>query len=798
MLSTDTLSWNPPAERIWFIRFANWYVCVTLITAIAACWLGVRSQWLPLYGGAVLALFCCGALLLVRRAAHADDLTRAALIVSVMGYLSTIAAAYILPATITGMIMVPMLALVVSLPHFRDRKLKLLIAGTIATIGLSIVVAERSPFRVHTVPEGFAVLIVITFVIVSMIGVRLWHYRHQLDSLMDNMVSGQQAIEDARGSLERQVEERTAEVRASEERYRMLTKHATDMISVHGPDGTFRYCSPAMERMLGYQVSEIIGTSPLDFIHPDDSWNALYRGKVHDTGAVTTHFRVRHKGGHYLWFETSARTVYDQAASSITEIVAITRDIDARKTTEHQIELLAYFDPLTQLANRRRFHDEILRALASAKQHASRTALLYLDLDGFKKVNDTLGHDAGDELLVQVAGRLRHQARGGDTLARLGGDEFALIMPDLTDSKPAESIAQRILDQFILPFELRGQLIHLGVSVGIACSPEDGTSADDLLKHADIAMYRAKSEGDSYQFYEPSLSVHNEERLRIDTELRHAIPHAELVLHYQPIRSLETGDILHVEALVRWNHPTRGLLQPGAFVPYAEESGLIRSLDRWVMRTALRQIAAWSRQGMALGVSINLSMRSFQDRDLVHYVQSCLEDTGAPASRVTIELTESAAMRDPQTTQEMLEQFKRLGLRIAIDDFGSGQTSLTYLKRLPVDIVKIDRAFIQGVTQDSKDEGVVRAIIALSKGLGVLVVAEGVTDESQCAWLQAAGCEMVQGFGIGMPAPAESVQRLLIDESGHAPGVADGQSMPLLIELARRDSEKHTKITPLR
>jgi diguanylate cyclase (GGDEF)-like protein/PAS domain S-box-containing protein len=549
----------------------------------------------------------------------------------------------------------------------------------------------------------------------------------------------------------------TMALQASELRYRMLATHATDMISLHDIQGYIRYCSPAISAILGYQPEEVLNRNVVEFIHPEDCSVAFNRGKVHDSGAVTTSCRLRHRDGRYVWIETSARTVVDSISNEVREIVAVTRDIAARKAYEDKIEHLAYYDPLTNLTNRRRFYDLAQQALDAMEQSQRRIALLYLDLDHFKKVNDTLGHDAGDELLIQVANRLNTQVGTTGTLARLGGDEFAVLIADLADDTPAALLAQRIVDQVRMPFEIRQQPIHIGGSIGIAISPEDGLRVEDLLKHADIAMYRAKQEGDTFRFYDAALSPYTQERLQLEAELRQALQHKELVLYYQPIRDLRNGELLNVEALIRWNHPTRGLLSPGDFILLAEENGLIRQLDRYVIHQSFLQVAEWANQGLTFGVSINLSVRSLQDRELFGYVQKVLKQTGAPPELITIEITESSAMHDPEATRRLLERFKQLGMRLALDDFGSGHASLTYLKRLPVDSVKIDRTFIEGIGRDPQDEGLVRAILVLVQSLNMLVVAEGVNTDLQRSWLLHNGCFVAQGFNIGRPTAAKQL-----------------------------------------
>jgi diguanylate cyclase (GGDEF)-like protein/PAS domain S-box-containing protein len=551
---------------------------------------------------------------------------------------------------------------------------------------------------------------------------------------------------------------RAAQLHASEERYRRLAEHATDVIASVDRRGICRYCSPATRALLGYEPSELVGRQVWDLIDADDQqllW-LQFRRLLRFAEPATVAFRIRHAQGHSLWFETSLQPIVDPANGRVREVICVSRDISTRQAYQMQIERLAFFDSLTGLANRRRLQISADQALAEAAQTGGALGLLYLDLDRFKYVNDTLGHDAGDELLVQVAARLRANTRADDTVARLGGDEFMVLLPGRNREQAAQ-VAQRILEQIERPFSLRGRVIHLGVSIGIAGYPEDGATVDDLMRYADIAMYRAKDDGNTYALYDVSLSAYAQTRMQIESELRQAIGADELLLHYQPILDLATDTVVGVEALIRWQHPQRGLLAPDAFVPIAEEIGLIRVIDRWVLRAGMQQLATWHAAGRMLHLTMNISVLSLHDRDLISYVASCLTETGAPAESITIEVTESASMRDPEMTARLLAQLKELGMRLALDDFGSGHASLNYLKRLPIDEVKIDRSFVEGLGHDARDEGVVEAILALGRALGLVVVAEGVTAEVQRAWLKAAGCHMAQGYGIGYPVAHEAM-----------------------------------------
>jgi diguanylate cyclase (GGDEF)-like protein/PAS domain S-box-containing protein len=557
-----------------------------------------------------------------------------------------------------------------------------------------------------------------------------------------------------------QVLERSAmqtALQASEMRYRLIAEHATDIIACHTADGITRYCSPASRTVLGTPPEALVGLPLWHHALPADqaTLEAAYRDLLDNQGSVTLTYRARHADGADRWLEATAHAVRSAGGAEVREIVTVTRDITVRRVREAQVEKLAFNDALTGLANRRSFQHKAERRLREAIQSQRMLSLLYLDLDCFKLVNDTMGHAVGDDLLVQVAERLRSGVREGDVLARLGGDEFAVLLPQ-ADAAQAAALAQRILDQFTQPFVLRGGPVYVTTSIGIACAPGDGTTIEELLKHADVAMYRAKRDGGHYHRYEPQLDTFSPELFVLDAELRQAIESDGLTLYYQPIVDLATHELVGVEALVRWQHPTRGLLGPGEFIPVAEERGLIRALDRWVLRRAIEQMSEWG-SAAPPRVAVNLSMRSLHDRGLVQYVEACLRSSGVSPSCVTIEITESAAMHDVRVTRQVLDELHILGIRIALDDFGTEYASLRHLKALPVHALKIDSTFVQGLGTDAGDEAVARAVLALGHGLQLDVVAEGLTTEQQRAWLEAAGCRYAQGFGIATPRPPTSV-----------------------------------------
>jgi diguanylate cyclase (GGDEF)-like protein/PAS domain S-box-containing protein len=437
-------------------------------------------------------------------------------------------------------------------------------------------------------------------------------------------------------------------------------------------------------------------------------------------------------------------------------------DITERKRAEEQIKNLAYHDSLTGLPNRRLFQDRLSVAIAQAHRSGQPLAVIYLDLDRFKPVNDSLGHAAGDRLIQDVAERLRTCLREGDTVARLGGDEFTLLLPGVSQVVDVARVAEKVLDTLRLPFQIEGREIFATASIGISLYPEDGRDAETLVKNADAAMYRAKQQGrDNYQLYAPALNASALERLALESNLRHALAKDELLIHYQPVLELATGRVRAMEALLRWQHPDLGLVPPAEFISLAEVTGLIIAFGPWVLRTACAQTRAWQEAGHTeLGVAVNLSARQFQHPDLVAQVRRALEETKLEPAFLELEITEGSAMHGEAAVQT-LRELKALGVRVAIDDFGTGYSSLSYLRRFPIDTLKIDRSFIADITRDPDDAAIATAVIALAHTLKLRVVAEGVETDEQAAFLSARRCDHVQGFLFGVPLPAEDCSGLL-------------------------------------
>ena len=442
--------------------------------------------------------------------------------------------------------------------------------------------------------------------------------------------------------------------------------------------------------------------------------------------------------------------------------VVVARDLTERKQSQARIEFLAYFDGLTGLPNRIRFKERLHQDLARAARTGERLAVLCIDLDRFKEVNDTQGHDAGDELLAQVAARIQGLVEAQDTVARLSGDEFAVIQAADAQPDSARRLAGRLADALRLDYQLSDGLARIGASIGVAVFPDDGATVEEMLRRADMALYRAKSEGrDTYRFFEPAMDTAIRTRRLLEVELRAAIDSGGLQLEYQPQADAGTGAVIGFEALVRWEHPTRGRLAPGEFIGVAEDSGLIIALGEWVLRQACRDAAAWSRP---LKVAVNLSPVQFQRAPLGHQVAEVLAETGLDPARLELEITESVLMSDRELAVAVLHDLKRLGVSLAMDDFGTGYSSLSYLQSFPFDKIKIDRSFVMSLADSEDARAIVKAVIGLSHALGLPIVAEGVEDHFQLDFLRRAGCTEVQGYLIGRPAPIAAYRALVAGE----------------------------------
>jgi diguanylate cyclase (GGDEF)-like protein len=439
------------------------------------------------------------------------------------------------------------------------------------------------------------------------------------------------------------------------------------------------------------------------------------------------------------------------------------RIIQQMKRADDRVHHIAFHDDLTSLPNRLMLHQRLDQALSRHRRAGSQVAILFMDLDRFKVINDSLGHEVGDVLLCQVADRLRAQLREGDTVARMGGDEFVVLIENGENLKDISACARRLVEQLSAPYLLGQKDCHVTLSIGISVFPSDGNDSQALLKAADVAMYRAKQMGrNNYQYYLPSMNVHTVERLELESDLSHALERGEFLLHYQPKIDITTGLITGTEALLRWKHPLRGLIPPMDFIPLAEETGLIVPIGEWVLATACAQTKIWHGQGLSkLGIAVNLSARQFADSMLLAKLTRIIQASGLDPSCVELEITESMVMSHGESAVSVLEELKSIGVQIAIDDFGTGYSSLGYLKRFPIDTIKVDRSFIRDIPADSGDMKIVRAIIAMAHALKLKVVAEGVENAEQLKFLRAQRCDSVQGYFLFRPLPQDEVADVL-------------------------------------
>ena len=437
--------------------------------------------------------------------------------------------------------------------------------------------------------------------------------------------------------------------------------------------------------------------------------------------------------------------------------------IQSEREAAQQVEYLAYHDKLTGLYNRSMFSRLLEQGLTESRRYGRPLAVMFVDLDRFKNINDTLGHEAGDALLQEVAQRLKSCMRDSDTIARMGGDEFVVLLPSANDQEGLAAAAQKILGVLAQPFAIGGQEFRVTASIGISMYPGDGDDEPTLMKHADIAMYQAKEEGrNSFMFYSPAMNRHSIERLAFESSLRMALEAQQFHVHYQPKVDCRTGRMTGVEALLRWRHPELGAVSPAKFIPVAEEMGLIVPLGRWVLQTVCRQHVAWIHQGLApLRVAVNLSARQFADDRLLDDVTSILAETGMKAVHLEVEITESMLMRQPEKAKRVLEAFKRLGIWLSVDDFGTGYSSLSNLKRFPIDTIKVDRSFVRDLPANQEDQAITDAIIGMAKTLNMSVVAEGVETHGQAHFLRDRGCDEIQGFYFSRPVAPEAIAGIL-------------------------------------
>ncbi len=548
------------------------------------------------------------------------------------------------------------------------------------------------------------------------------------------------------------------------ERVIEVSSNAVIICSASGPDFAIEYVNPAFEHITGYSASDVVGRrlESLQGNSQDQQNIEEIRAALREKREGHALLRNYRKDGTGYWNDLFIAPVQDDEGA-ISHFVVAQYDITAVMRYEAELEFQAKHDSLTGLANRNLLRERLTHAIADAERNGSPVWILFVDLDRFKFINDTLGHEAGDKLLKTLAMRLQAVARDADTVARLGGDEFVLVLPEYTSDGPGMAVLQQIMDAVAQPLVLEQHEFFLTCSIGVAVYPKDGLTAETLTKHADIAMYRAKETGrNTFQFYAPSMNERTLDRLSIEADLRHALERQEFSLHYQPQINAMSGQIVGMEALIRWNHPIHGMISPARFVGLAEEMGLINPIGAWVINQACVQAKTWQLAGLGdLRVAVNLSARQFTQKNLVQAIADILHATGLEPRFLELELTESMVMNDVDSAITILRNLKGLGVHIAIDDFGTGYSSLSYLRRFPIDVLKIDQSFVNDLMVDADDAAIVVSIISLAHSLRLQVVAEGVENSDQLAFLRAHGCDQMQGYYFSKPISAEAFERLL-------------------------------------
>ncbi|MGB0671450.1 MAG: EAL domain-containing protein, partial [Rhodospirillales bacterium] len=584
------------------------------------------------------------------------------------------------------------------------------------------------------------------------------------DTTEENRI--RESLRQARDELEHRVEERTleltqevAERRRAEDELRLaglVIDHLNEGVAITDSNCLVRSINAAWTRISGYTVTDLEGKRPPseEFIKADPSLYERMWSDIRRTGRWDGEYWTERKDGTRYAERLSVAAITD-ADGNVTQHALVISDVTKRKEDEERIRFQANYDSLTKLPNRSLFLDRLGQNLAHMGRQGRNLALMFIDLDGFKLVNDTLGHDMGDELLKEASERLLSCIRNGDTVARLGGDEFTVIMPNLEDPRNAPIVAQRVLDSLSQAFVLGGHEVFVSGSIGITIFPDDANDASELIKNADAAMYRAKEQGKAnYQFFTSDMNAEVKERLVLKNNLSKALARDEFELYYQPKLDLMTGRIRSAEALMRWQNPELGNVSPARFIPILEETGGVVEVGAWAIETACRRHKAWLDEGLPpVRIAVNLSARQLRDLSFVDRVREVLEETGTPPSGLEIEITESMLMSDAERAVRTLGKLSDMGIKIAMDDFGTGYSSLSYLKKFPIDTIKIDRSFVSDIATDPDDAEIIRTIITMGRTLNRSIVAEGVETQDQLDLLRAYDCDEIQGYFFSRPLP---------------------------------------------
>jgi diguanylate cyclase (GGDEF)-like protein/PAS domain S-box-containing protein len=553
-------------------------------------------------------------------------------------------------------------------------------------------------------------------------------------------------------------------LRRSENQLRAIVDAEPECVKIVTADGTLLQMNAAGLAMIeASRPEQVIGKSIFGLLLPEyrEPFRDFIENVLRGNKGKMEFEMIGFKGTH-RWMEThSVAMPNDRGGPPV--MLSITRDITELKNSERRLKQLAHFDSLTDLPNRVQFIARLEQTMADADRNERLVGVVFLDLDRFKYINDSLGHGKGDMLLREVAIRLNGTIRRGDTVARLSGDEFALVLADMGHVDDAIHVAQKILDVFKQPFLVAGHELFVTASLGITLYPFDDQGAQELLRNADVAMYRAKESGkNNYQFYVAEMTAKATERLSLENDLRSALDRGELSLHYQPIADGKSGRVVGMEALLRWKHPVRGMISPAQFIPLAEETGFIIPIGEWVLRTACLQCRAWQKMGFpSLHVAVNLSSRQFHQRDLPASIYNILQETGLNPLYLDLEITEGLVMQQAESSINTLRELKAMDLRISIDDFGTGYSSLSYLKRFPIDVLKIDQSFVRDIPGDADDAAIASTIITMAHSLGLKVVAEGVETREQLNFMREHGCDSMQGYFLSKPLPVEQFESFL-------------------------------------
>jgi diguanylate cyclase (GGDEF)-like protein/PAS domain S-box-containing protein len=600
----------------------------------------------------------------------------------------------------------------------------------------------------------------------------------EFNGMLDQIQERDRQLREHRERLEQEVEWRTIELleansqlRRAEEKYRAIFEDAVVGIFQITPEGRPLSANRALARMHGFDtpeqlLAEISDVGAQLFVHPEQMQEM--REAVEREGLVrSAEVEVYHKNGSKRWALVNMRAVRDAAGKVVLEEGTV-EDITDRKQAEERVEFLAYYDALTGLPNRRLLQDRLGNALASANRRDEKVALLFLDLDRFKIINDSLGHSVGDLLLQEVAERLKKVLRAQDTVARIGGDEFLIVLSGIKDAPDAAVAAEHIMDAMTPEFVVQGHSLSVSCSMGLSVFPEHGADVETLIKNADAAMYSAKDRGrHNYRFFTDDMNAQVVERLTIENALRMALERQELSLVYQPQVEIASGKIIGLEALMRWQHPELGIVPPDKFIRVAENSGLILRMGEWALRTACLQTRKWQDEGMPeVRIAVNVSALQFRQDGFREVIGKVLSETRLPSRCLELEITESLLLSNADVMFFVLQDLKKMGLKLAIDDFGTGYSSLSYLRHFPVSKLKIDRSFVRDLAVNPDDTAITKAIISMAKGLNLKVIAEGVENDLQMSFLRAHGCDEIQGYFFSRPLPAEEVPELLRKHAG--------------------------------